>query len=757
MEPSHGTSLQVPVGLPNGDTIKPMLRRVGTIAQRTFGSRRTGGLIAVSLVTLVILLALWRLLFFDAAIQHDVRTQLYPWTLFISDTLNDGQLPLWNPYAFLGYPIHVDMQARAWFPTVWLLSLTIGYSFKVLQLEVVGTFVFAGIAAFWCGRVFGLSRRAAFVTAVSFALSGAFVGNAQHLPWLVSLCLLPVNLALWRRAQSSGALLDHALLGASIGLVFLGGYPGFFIVSSTMIGCMTIAFNLRDKTGIAALAGRLSTIAGTAAASSAVLLLPVLAIRDEITRGHLSLETVYNSSVNPLLLLQTLIPSLGVGTRDYFALSLPNANLYFGITTLCLMWLAVIALPKRTDGLDRLLIWVGVLSLLLCFGRFGFLRGMAYQFVPGFDQFRFPALFRGYFIFSACLLSGFAFDEIFLKGTAERLSTLRRTVTVVAVIVLVVVLAVFVASLFLEGTPASSNQGELDHPIYHQILFYGPQQVLFLLLFAVILTRTSDGRMTRKTASLLVAGLIALDLATAVNTNFFTVGSIHPNFERIESIENKRPLSMAPVDERIRQTYTKKRGSQANDNMTLRRLQTGGYNPFQLRSTSEFLAVDGHRRVVKKGLAFLTDRVVASSEEGLTSVIDRERKMPTVTLDADPGIDLEPARSVPGHARLTSFRLNRVVFDVTAKRPAVLVMNQAAFPGWSVRVDGEPRPMLVADGALRAVAVPTGRHVVEFRYRPPLLATGAAVSAAFWIGLTLATALRFRRRLVSRSAADYSM
>ena len=157
------------------------------------------------------------------------------------------------------------------------------------------------------------------------------------------------------------------------------------------------------------------------------------------------------------------------------------------------------------------------------------------------------------------------------------------------------------------------------------------------------------------------------------------------------------------------------------------------------------------------GVAFLTDRVVAASDEGLASVIDREGKIPTVTLDADPGIDLEPARSVPGHVRLASFRLNRVVFDVTAKRPAVLVMNQAAFPGWSVRLDDEPRPLLVADGALRAVALGPGVHEVEFRYRPPLLATGAAVSAAFWIGLTLAAALRFRRRHISRSAADYSM
>jgi len=223
-----------------------VLQRLGNSVRRVTASDRGGDIVAAALVALVVVIALWKLVFFHAAIHHDARTQLYPWTMFISDALNDGQLPLWNPYAFLGYPMHVDMQARVWFPPVWLLALTAGYSFKLLQLELVGYIVLAAVTMFWCARVFGISRVGAFIAAVSFGLSGAFVGNAQHLPWLISLSLLPVHLALWRRGRRSGLTWDHVLIGASLGLVFLGGYPGFFIVSSTMIGLLLVVFGVRD-------------------------------------------------------------------------------------------------------------------------------------------------------------------------------------------------------------------------------------------------------------------------------------------------------------------------------------------------------------------------------------------------------------------------------------------------------------------------------------------------------------------------------
>ena len=55
---------------------------------------------------------------------------------------------------------------------------------------------------------------------------------------------------------------------------------------------------------------------------------------------------------------------------------------------------------------------------------------------------------------------------------------------------------------------------------------------------------------------------------------------------------------------------------------------------------------------------------------------------------------------------------------VTSNGPALLVVASQVFPGWTATIDGEATPIRPANLAMRAVAVPDGSHVVEFRYRP---------------------------------------
>lgn len=95
-------------------------------------------------------------------------------------------------------------------------------------------------------------------------------------------------------------------------------------------------------------------------------------------------------------------------------------------------------------------------------------------------------------------------------------------------------------------------------------------------------------------------------------------------------------------------------------------------------------------------------------------------------LTSDPGIPSGAADSV-GSATITRYGLHRVSLDVDAKRPAVLRLADLWYPDWKVTVDDKPAKLLRADHALRAVAVPAGRHKVEFRF----------VSQAFTLGLWL--------------------
>jgi len=112
----------------------------------------------------------------------------------------------------------------------------------------------------------------------------------------------------------------------------------------------------------------------------------------------------------------------------------------------------------------------------------------------------------------------------------------------------------------------------------------------------------------------------------------------------------------------------------------------------------------------------------------------------TIILDSGPlppGSDEGNASS----ARLEGLveRPDQLHASVETDRPAWLVWVNAHDPGWRASVDGAAAPLLRANHAFMAVAVPPGRHVLDLRYRPPAVGFGLAGSLAGLVtGLTLA-------------------
>jgi hypothetical protein len=72
----------------------------------------------------------------------------------------------------------------------------------------------------------------------------------------------------------------------------------------------------------------------------------------------------------------------------------------------------------------------------------------------------------------------------------------------------------------------------------------------------------------------------------------------------------------------------------------------------------------------------------------------------------------------PAWAHILSWTPGRILAAVDAPEDGALVLNDLYYPGWVAEVDGEPVPILRADVLFRAVQVPAGRHLVEFRFEP---------------------------------------
>src|SRR5262249_18140317 len=90
---------------------------------------------------------------------------------------------------------------------------------------------------------------------------------------------------------------------------------------------------------------------------------------------------------------------------------------------------------------------------------------------------------------------------------------------------------------------------------------------------------------------------------------------------------------------------------------------------------------------------------------------------------------------------------NRIVLAVSARTGAIVV-GSIAQDGWTAKDEaGRSIPAPLADGPFLALMVPAGSHRVTLEYRPPGLASGAAISAACAAVLLLAGGETLRRRV----------
>jgi uncharacterized membrane protein YfhO len=93
--------------------------------------------------------------------------------------------------------------------------------------------------------------------------------------------------------------------------------------------------------------------------------------------------------------------------------------------------------------------------------------------------------------------------------------------------------------------------------------------------------------------------------------------------------------------------------------------------------------------------------------------------------------------------QITEDRANVVTVVATTREPAILVLRDSFEPSWHATVDGVPAGIVRANGLYRAVAIPPGRHVIRFSYRPREFLIGLTISAV--TGLLLAGFNGFRR------------
>ena len=108
-------------------------------------------------------------------------------------------------------------------------------------------------------------------------------------------------------------------------------------------------------------------------------------------------------------------------------------------------------------------------------------------------------------------------------------------------------------------------------------------------------------------------------------------------------------------------------------------------------------------------------------------------------------LNFEPSAHFNGTVEEVAYRPNHVTVKTVQQGRGFLVLMDSYFPGWTVRVDGEEKPILRANHFYRAVQLDSGSHTLEFDYFPEGFKTGLIISSTVSILLVVLSLWRWRR------------
>ncbi|MGQ9840011.1 MAG: hypothetical protein ACUVR4_05700 [Anaerolineae bacterium] len=415
------------------------------MGQRAATARPRADLFAYPALALATLAVLWPLgLTNRIPAGVDAFTYFAPYWDYRMAAFRAGQVPLWNPYLFLGVPFLANPQAAVLYPLHWPLSWLTPEQALVWS-ALLHAWLAAGFTYTLGRRSFELSPSAAWLAGAVFGLGGYMLARVENINQLNALAWLPAMLWLYDET-ARGRNWRHALrwgsgLTVAVALCLLAGHTQSFFIA--MVGLGLYAAVGLTGAGRRNLVGRLRPLLAVvpAALVAAAQLLPTLELSGlGLRTGGLAYRQAVSFSLRPRLLAQTFLTPFGGGLAEAFG-SEGYAEFvgYAGVGTLILAGLAVVRSRQasrtgrsaktslnepgesgRGPALILAPVAMAAAGVLLALGAYNPLYYLLWRFVPGFDLFRGPARWLALFALAVALLAGLGLDTLGQPGPQKR-------------------------------------------------------------------------------------------------------------------------------------------------------------------------------------------------------------------------------------------------------------------------------------------------------------------------------------------------
>ena len=733
-------------------------------------------------------------------VDTDVYLQEYPWHAAVGKEIAAGHLPLWDASRFAGAPLAADISAGTFYPPNWL------YAVAPNKVETVSTIIWAATIAlslllvYWLLSLLRLHPYAAALGAVVWTFSGFMVSEGMFDALVGAVVWLPMALAGLELARQGKPRRGIPIAGLALALAVLAGHVQIALYVWLAVGVWAVIAALAAAAGArsagAVVRELMRGMAPTAVAFAigaglaSIQILGTLEYAGQIIRQQ---ETIANASfihIAPRNLPTMLIP-------DYLGNSLDGTYAgWLGFAIETTIYAGVVTLPLAIAGLAhrnrRLATAFGGLAAL---GLAAALGGPAFRFlfavVPGVSRTRDITRFKLLLDFGLAGLAALGLD-----AALSRRNGVAVCAGMVSAAALVVGLIAMTAARWGTVLPA------------HYITPKGVRAILLtvgclgLLLVIARLPRRAGS------AALVLIGFVALDLwlfgfgyhpfqpkgsmyPTSPAVAYLTsVSGTRPRFALVN--ENALPVNSAMVyglfsvngyDPFIPGTFVSLM-TQVQDDVTAWAVLGNTIPPVKVGSVEPpIFDLLGVQTVATPGIAGTAVgpgiSIPTGSQEGSVALFDEPQAQApaflatcwvvqpddiglallknmssseiasTAVVSAGPqaeGLGTSGARCPAGPSLATTrYSGEDVEVSVPQASPGgVMVLTDQWFPGWTMTVDGKPKPILRVDEALRGVALGSGAHTVRFVYRPRWPVLGLAI-VVFTLAVTGLLALAPRK------------
>ncbi|HEX5003433.1 MAG TPA: YfhO family protein [Bacteroidia bacterium] len=103
--------------------------------------------------------------------------------------------------------------------------------------------------------------------------------------------------------------------------------------------------------------------------------------------------------------------------------------------------------------------------------------------------------------------------------------------------------------------------------------------------------------------------------------------------------------------------------------------------------------------------------------------------------------------------KLTEYLPNHLTYTTNTSTEQLAVFSEIYYDkGWNAYVDGKPAPHIRTDYVLRAMRIPAGKHMVEFKFEPKVYQTGETIALAGSIVLLLTAGFALFREFKNRNS-----